>query len=712
MAHIYLIIHIDLYKIYKEQEEDIKILPYYMKSKKYIKRKTKHSNKGKRTHINRKRSRKINKKYKGGAGAGALLSMAAKVGDVTSKAGVLTSKAGDMSNPLGMISAKAGDLKIPDAGKLGDIASSKDGAAASASGALTSLTDKASGELMSKGKALASKAATTAITGAATAAFGPLGGLVAKAGLNQAKNLKMPDIKNMKPPKVQIIPPSFFMTIINSMVGIGKAVLLMPTLALNQVVPPHLCKYYLKNDKLCSQTTLDYFIKGSRPDYLKREIENDKCIEFNPETNKYEQCKPTRFKDEPKLKGGSMKGASMRGGTKELILKCKGKINHGLHKHDKVIVFYPENVTGNQIVDNVYVGKIVSITGQKDEIIGIQIENGNEISVKYNEEDINVRLYSEIFETFIHEYKKYYIESGLDAASKRIEWGVVMSFYLLFKGIGNATILAVFVAIGVPTIATVGVVTVSSIPLALIVGICWICEKISTNKSLKKIYLAKIKKLIENDSVRTEKRNTYILEQLVKINHQLKMYQCPRDKLESIFENINDIKLLEKIYKLIDKLIEDKNYYDQKTCDIEYEKLRKAPPTKDVPGEVPYFDAKTAKLLTKFKLNPDIEHVDAKNYIKQFVSYPNDTFHKSPHESCEDINRFDPLKILDSFDKTIRGNKDNITYIVIHIFKDIFEGKSENESHIQKYTRLILQNIQCRSDILGVIAERIVKLDI
>ena len=54
-----------------------------MKSKKYIKRKTKpkHTNKGKRTRINRKRSRKIYKKYKGGAGA--LLSMAAKAESVS-----------------------------------------------------------------------------------------------------------------------------------------------------------------------------------------------------------------------------------------------------------------------------------------------------------------------------------------------------------------------------------------------------------------------------------------------------------------------------------------------------------------------------------------------------------------------------------------------------------------------------------------------------
>ena len=697
-----------------------------MKSKKYIKRKSKHTNKGKRTRtrINRKRSRKIYKKYKGGAGA--LLSMAAKAESVTSKAGDLTSK--------------AGDLKIPGAanvGKLGDMTGAKD-TLASASGGLTTLTNKATGDLtaatnaatskakavvtagvndaVSKGKDVANKAITGAVTGAATAAFGPLGAIAAKRALSSAKKIKMTDVKNIQsttPPKMQIIPPSFFMTLINSMVSIGKAVLLMPTLALNQIVPPHLCKYYLKNDKLCSQTTLDYFIKGSRPDYLKREIENDECIEFNPDTNKYEQCKPTRFKDESKIKGGSMKG-----GTKELILKCKGKINHGLHKDDKVIVFYPDNIKAKPIVENVYVGKIVSITGQRDDMIEIQLEDGPKISVKYNEEDINVRLYSEIFETFMIEFQKYYIESGLDATSKRIEWGVVMSFYLLFKGVGHATILAIFVALGVPTIATVGissiaaagVITVGSIPLALIIGIYWIYKKVSTNKSLKKIYLAKIKKLIDDDTVKSEKRNKYILEQLVKINHQLKMYQCPRDKLESIFENINNVKLLEKIYKLIDKLIQDKDYYDQKTCDIEYEKLRNPPQTKES-EDAPYFDANTAKLLTKFKLNPDIEHVDAKNYIKQFVSYPIDTFHKSPHDSCQDINRFDPLKILDSFDKTIRGNKDNITYIVIHIFKDIFEGKSENETDIQKYTRLILQNIQCRSDILGVIADRIVKLE-
>jgi hypothetical protein len=193
------------------------------------------------------------------------------------------------------------------------------------------------------------------------------------------------------------------------------------------------------------------------------------------------------------------------------------------------------------------------------------------------------------------------------------------------------------------------------------------------------------------------------------------MYECPRDKLESVFENIHSVKLLEKIYGLIDNLIDDKTQYNQETCDLEYEKLREPHIEKEDDLEsltkVPYFDPNTAKLLTKFELKPDIEHVDAKNYIKQYFLYPIDTFHKTPHKSCKDINRFNPLKILDNFDKTIRGNKDNITYIIIHIFKDIFEGKSENENDIKKYTRLILQNIQCRSDILGVIAERIIKLN-
>jgi len=648
---------------------------------KYIKRKTKtkHSNKGKRTR-NHKKTR--NKKYKGGASTA--ISFLTKAKDMSSKL---------KENPLDKAKDMASKLKENPLDKVKDLSG--------VSGKLDAITGQ--------GKDAVSKAISGGLTGAA---FGPLGGIAAKYGTGAAKNIKTANLKDMTPGKLQIIPTNFFSTIMKSMVGIGKAILLMPTLAMNQIVPPHLCKYYLKNS-LCGLTTLEYFVKGSRPDYLKREIENDKCIEFNPETNKYEQCKPTRFKDDPKDEG------KIRGGAKELILKCKEKINHGLNKGDRVIVFYPIDIPGNKLQEDVYIGKILSIEGEKNEIINIKIENGDIIHVLYDEININIMIYNKNFETFMIEFKKYYIKNIKlsDETSEFIEWSIVMSFYLLLKGLQKTTLMSIFVALGVPTAALVGsagvvagAVVVGSMPIVLtIVGIFWIYKKVSTNKSLQKIYLAQIKKIINDESIKLEKRNKYILQQLVKINHQLKMYECPRTKLESIFENINSVELLKNIYNIIVDLIEDKDYYDQKTCDLKYEELRE-------PGggaeslKVPFFDSKTAKLITKFDLKPDIEHVDAKNHILQFIKFPIDTFHTPPCKSCNDINRFDPLKILDSFNKIIKGNKDNITYIIIHIFKDIVKGNSDNETSIQKYTRSILQNIQCRSDILGVIAERIEKL--
>lgn len=528
-----------------------------------------------------------------------------------------------------------------------------------------------------------------------------------------------------------LVPWRFTKAVLRSMRNIATATLLLPTLTMNQVVPPTLCKYYLKNDRICSQTVSEYLLKGSTPDFSKRDVtkNDDECITFNPETNKYEQCKPD------KMKGGG-------GKKKGLIITCKTKIDHGLYKDDRVMVYIilPEGepaIEANKLSENVYIGKIVSIDdkslddhGKPIAMFSIKLENCQEgpMKVQYNDKDPNIMKYDKNFKTFLNEFNKYFEDmyknniKWSENSNKKLDIFLLYSIYIIIGAVAIPTLISLAIAleISLKGIIIAGVTTgvVLSGP-PLLIYLCYrIYIKISENKSIKRVYLETIKRLIDSEKVTSEKKNLYILQQLVKINHHLRLYECPRDVLESTFELIRDVKLLKKIKHIINEFLKDepkeeKEYHpDQKKCDVDYDELTKSEPKMKTPGEgltrtslSKLATPVNTKLLTKFELKPNIQYVHAKNHLFNF--FMPSRIEPTEKEACEKINRLDPLTIMDSVGKTIKGNKDHIAHIVINVFK----GISNSDGDIYDNTKEILKNIQCRSNIIGVIDERIETLN-
>jgi hypothetical protein len=493
--------------------------------------------------------------------------------------------------------------------------------------------------------------------------------------------------------KPVIVPWRFTKAILNSMRNIVTATLVMPTLSMNQILPPELCKFYLKNDRICSQTVSEYLFKGSKADFEKRDLPKiqptDECIEFNPNTNKYEQCKPDK----------------MKGGGKELIIRCNPKIHHGFHKNDRVMVYIEvppgeDPIVANKVGDNTYIGKILSIGGDKDEDFEIELENSEEdpIKVKYNENDPNIMKYDKNFQSFLSEFEKYFkdmYENDIKwskKSKKKLNKFLIGSLYAILGAVGIPTLMGLAAALGISVVAVgtvrIGLAIGIGIPVLLLAICCQIYIKIAEmSPSRKTIYLATMKRLIDDDKVKSEKKNLYILKQLVKINHNLRLYTCPRDKLEGIFELIRDVNLLKKIQNIVNQFLEGEDTtHDttQERCDKDYDTLSEKQP-----------------IMTKFKLKPDIEYVRTKNHLFNYFR----PFYIEPEEPkpCKKINRLDPLRILDSFTKTIAGDKDNIAHIVINVF----QGISSSDGDIYDNTKEILKNIQCRTGLLSIIAARI-----
>jgi len=663
-----------------------------IKSKKYIKKKyksNKNTNKYKNMRI-RKRTKKItkitkkitkkitnksrnkSKKMKGG-GPGGLTTLAAKIpgGDLSkivdaAKAKVPGPIEGELIKSKGMAMKLAPSLNaIPSPMGLSKIASS---------------ASKTAGDSFKK--------------------MMPTGKEISKSLLpKNPKSIKDAGLSALSMiAKPVIVPWRFTKAILSSMRNIATATLVMPTLSMNQILPPELCKFYLKNDRICSQTVSEYLFKGSKAEFEKRDLttkDNEECMVFNPDTNKYEQCKPD------KMKGGGIK--------KELIITCKEKIKHGLYKNDRVMIYIElptgqDAIVANKIGENVYIGKILSISGSENTKFEIELENSEEepITVTYDKNDPNIMKYDKNFQSFLSEFEKYFQDMYKDdikwskESNKNLNLFLLGSLYALLGSLAISTVIGLSAALGISLtgIGTVGLGVGIAVgpPVLVLLLCCKIYVKIAEmSPSRKSIYLATMKRLIDDDKVKEEKKNLYILQQLVKINHNLRLYKCPKDKLESIFEMIRDVELLKKIKNIAEQFLEGVNEThdeSQGKCDTDYDALSKGNP-----------------LLTKFELKPDIEYVHTKNHLFNYFR----PLHVEPEEkpACKKINRLKPANILASFTKTISGDKDNIAHIVINVF----QGISSSDGDIYDNTKEILKNIQCRTGLIDIIKNRIAAIE-
>jgi hypothetical protein len=183
------------------------------------------------------------------------------------------------------------------------------------------------------------------------------------------------------------------------------------------------------------------------------------------------------------------------------------------------------------------------------------------------------------------------------------------------------------------------------------------------------------------------KKLKIIQEKLIKFNLYLRKYECPKNKLESLINSVNNPDLLEKMLETCDILLGENNY-------------------EELPGD------ETEKRLNRIKscdskynydltVIPDSIHLD-------FNLDPEKE--PSPCESCAS-NKWAEVVIRYGcfFTKALNGSKNNMTYILINIVQDMATlNNSENDEPdpIIVNIKHILKNIECRTDLRKVISER------
>ena len=196
----------------------------------------------------------------------------------------------------------------------------------------------------------------------------------------------------------------------------------------------------------------------------------------------------------------------------------------------------------------------------------------------------------------------------------------------------------------------------------------------------------------EEENKKNEKKKKFLNERLKmlinklkKLNIYLRKYLCPKNKLESLIEKINNIKLLEKTLRVCNILLNTYKYDENKTdkdrletCDEEYNKLGKG----------------------KLTVQADTKHLG-------LLIFPRDG------EDCNDCSQASLWaetlgKYYSLFKGALAGNKNNIHYIMMNIIEDMAKIDTKNDVLIE--IKNILQNIECRTNLRQVIKDRIDKL--
>jgi hypothetical protein len=192
----------------------------------------------------------------------------------------------------------------------------------------------------------------------------------------------------------------------------------------------------------------------------------------------------------------------------------------------------------------------------------------------------------------------------------------------------------------------------------------------------------KKKKIIED----LNQHLNLLLDKLKKLNIYLRKYLCPKRKMTSLIYSINDVTLLEKTLKVCKTLL-NKYEYDQyakrddrlKKCDSEYNKLK----------------------IGELKVQADTKHLG-------LLIFPKDL-------NCTDCNTGSLWaevvgKYYSLFKGSIKGNRNNIYYIIMNIVQDMAKLDTNQNDEIINEIKNIVTNIECRSNLTQVIKYRIKEL--
>ena len=108
------------------------------------------------------------------------------------------------------------------------------------------------------------------------------------------------------------------------------SIISLPVRNLDEIIPPQLCSRFMENDFVCSQTMLQYLFTGSKKDYKKMLLPEDKknCITYDEKGNRIVQCKISGGSGNSELK-------KYKGGTAtEMIIECNKKTSETQSQSD------------------------------------------------------------------------------------------------------------------------------------------------------------------------------------------------------------------------------------------------------------------------------------------------------------------------------------------------------------------------------------------
>ena len=183
------------------------------------------------------------------------------------------------------------------------------------------------------------------------------------------------------------------------------------------------------------------------------------------------------------------------------------------------------------------------------------------------------------------------------------------------------------------------------------------------------------------------KKLIIIQERLLKFNIFLRKYACPMNKLESLIQNINNKELLEKMLDALDRLLDEDNYEVMQGDEKE--------------NRIKRIKSCDAKYNYDLSIIPDSTYMD----------FNIDPEKEQPKcKSCSNAWAEVVVRYGCFLSKSLTGNKNNMTYILINIVQDMATINGSNDPIIENIQD-ILKNIECRSNLRKVISNRIEELN-
>lgn len=193
----------------------------------------------------------------------------------------------------------------------------------------------------------------------------------------------------------------------------------------------------------------------------------------------------------------------------------------------------------------------------------------------------------------------------------------------------------------------------------------------------------------------------HLRERFVHLNMLLRKYECPKSKLKSILKLVNDKVILIKIKDILTALMSPSQYTKSKDTAESLQNRKKCDALYNKQFANPAYKTEEFGL----KILPELKHVRFTTSMNELAT-----------GKCDGCSPWDVLgdKYFELVYYSMMGDKKSI-YVLVHFIHDVlilkkYEMPQDDSQDIFEDIRVILDNIQCRSDVIGILDELIAKL--